>query len=63
MIPKANFLPRGRSIKMVGKWKKGLYERGPATKRRRTYTCAIFQKKGNTRAEFPYGQLFDNTHF
>lgn len=60
MIAKVLPPPRGRPVKGAGKRKKGWYERGPAAKRPHTYTCALYQKEGHTRADCPYGKLFDN---
>ena len=61
MIPKEILPPLGHPDKSAGKKKKSFLERGPSSKRRRTYSCGLCYKGGHVRKDCPFGQLFGAT--
>ena len=59
-IPKSLPPPRGRPVKNAGVRRRGWFERGPAAKKKRGYTCGLCQKKGHISPQCQLRQLFGN---
>lgn len=51
--------PRGRPVKNAGKRKKGWYERGPITRKIRSYSWYLCHLEGQTASQCDFRQLFE----
>ena len=58
--PKALLSPRGRPVKIPGARRKGWFERGPAAKKKRGYTCGLCRKRGHISPQCQLRQMFGN---
>lgn len=59
-VPKALPPPRGRPVKNAGKRHKGWYERGPAAKKHRSYSCSLCHLSVHSAPSCPLRQIFDD---
>ena len=57
-IPRALPPPRGRPQKNAGVRRKGWYEQGPSTKKKRSYSCSLCHRQGHVRNHCPLRQIF-----